>query len=76
MQCKIDQCPPLGSSHRCQSIEQEDVLIKVEVGMADEQGSGTCHLEELLQETVDRLISALGTDRRKDKQSGETFIFK
>ncbi|XP_077370451.1 dystrotelin [Festucalex cinctus] len=58
----------VGNSHFCQLSQQGVVL---EEDMVDEQGHGTCSPEELLQQTVDRLISALGTDRGKDKQAGD-----
>ncbi|XP_077440124.1 dystrotelin [Vanacampus margaritifer] len=61
----------VGNSLLCQLSKQGDVLKEEDMGMADEQGRGTCCPEELLQQTVDRLISALGTDRRKEKQEGD-----
>ncbi|XP_049611465.1 dystrotelin [Syngnathus scovelli] len=57
-----------GNSHLCQSIQQEDVLKEVDKGMADEQA---CSPEEMLEQTMDRLISVFGTGRRKDEQSGD-----
>ncbi|XP_061642403.1 dystrotelin isoform X2 [Phyllopteryx taeniolatus] len=59
------------SSLLCQSIQQEDFLKEVDTGMANQQVCGTCSPEEMLQQTVDRLISVLWTDRRKDKLSGD-----